>query len=254
MVKEWRLIVDSGNVYYCMALDEAMLTLRARGEAPSTLRLYVISPPAVTIGRFQSLRSALNIGYAVRSGINFTRRITGGGSVLHDTLGEVTYSVVCGESEAPEDVVEAFHWICRGVVKALEKLGLSAEIKGVNDVVVNGRKISGNAQARVKGALLQHGTLMYASRLELLEQALVAPKAKLESHGVKSIVERVTTVQRELGRSVSRSEVLAAMIHGFSEALGVDLIPGRPSSRELELASKLEGERYRQWSWIAKKP
>jgi lipoate-protein ligase A len=250
-VAMWRLIIDEGDVYWNMAMDEAMLLLRDANAIPNTLRIYVIKPSAVTIGYSQSVEEAVDLEFLKRNNISFTRRISGGGSVYHDANGEITYSIVASISDISTDVVESFRIICRGIVYAIKELGVNAEFVPINDVVINGRKVSGNAQARKKNALLQHGTLMYNTDLETLSKALKAPKDKLLRHGVTTILERVTTVSRELGRTVSKDDVIKALIKGFSKALNVNFNPGQYTHEELELARKLV-EKYKSDEWIFK--
>ena len=246
----WRLIIDQGDVYWNMALDEAMLLLREENRIPNTLRLYVFDPSAVTLGYHQKVEDAVDEEYLVRRGVGFTRRITGGGSVYHDKLGEVTYSVVALIDDVSQDIEKSYELICRGLVYAIEELGLEAEFRPVNDVLVSNKKVSGSAQARKRNALLQHGTLMYDTSLEELARCLKAPKEKLDSHRVRSIRERVTTLSLELGRKVTRDEVMKAMIKGFGKALGIrDLKPSKHSPEELKLAQKLRWK-YMSREWI----
>ncbi|WP_236698197.1 lipoate--protein ligase family protein [Pyrodictium occultum] len=238
-----------------MAVDEALLRLRGEGAVPDTLRVYVFNPPAVTIGRFQRLEASVDLEEARRMGIDVVRRFTGGGSVYHDPAGEVTYSIALGLDSLPglRDVEESYRVLCRGVVEALRVLGVEAEFKPVNDVVVAGRKISGNAQARAAGALLQHGTLLYASDLQVMARLLRAPREKLESHGARSIEERVTTVERVLGRRPAREEAALALVEGFRRALGYDTVRLDVLSPEEEsLARRLE-ERYRSSWWLRRR-
>mgnify|MGYP003878362175 FL=1 len=246
----WRLLVGEGDAYWNMALDEALLELKRRGLTRSTLRLYVFKPSAVTIGYFQKIEDSVDLEYAARHGIPVVRRATGGGSVYHDEKGEVTYAVISEVGEVPADIQECYEYICTGLVYALEKLGLKAEFVPINDIVVRGKKISGSAQLRRGRAVLQHGTLMYNTDLETLARVLKVPKEKLREKGISSIYERVTTVSRELGRPVSREEVIDAMIEGFSRALGVELKRGELTSEEIALTRELESKyRSREWNF-----
>lgn len=247
-MERWRLLVGEGDAYWNMALDEALLELRRRGRSPDTVRLYVFKPSAVTIGYFQKVREAVDLEYAEAAGIPVVRRATGGGSVYHDEKGEVTYSIVTAVDKVPRDIVESYRYICRGLVYALEELGLRAEFVPVNDVVVGGKKISGSAQLRRERGILQHGTLMYATDLEVLARVLKAPREKLVARGISSIYERVTTASRELGRRVTREEAVEALRRGFERALGVELVPGSLTEEELELARELV-EKYRSREW-----
>ena len=250
-MKVWRLIIDEGDPFWNMALDEAMLLLKEEGKIPDTLRLYVFKPSAVSIGYFQKVEESVNLEMLDSMGIPFVRRVTGGGSVYHDENGEVTYSVIADLSEFPKDAIESYKAICKGIIYALAELGLEASFIPINDVVVNGRKISGSAQLRKARSLLQHGTLLYDTDLELLSKVLKAPSLKLKSHAVSFIHERVTTVSRELGEPPSKEEVIAALIKGFEMGLGVKLKEERLTEEERGLALKLlKKYRSREWNFM----
>jgi len=252
MVKKWRLLIDVNDCYWNMAMDEAMLLLKDKGVIPNTVRLYVIRPSAVTIGYFQKLKEAVNLEYVTANNIPVVRRITGGGSVYHDEFGEVTYCVVSDISEFPGDVEDSYRKICGALVKAIEKLGLKAEFKPVNDVIVNGKKVSGSAQARKSKALMQHGTLMYDTDLQVLARVLRVPREKLKAHGVASIFERVTTLSRELGRKVRREEVVDALVKSFEKELDIRLVRSNYLREERKLAEELV-KKYRSREWLYKR-
>lgn len=248
------LDVDRGhNVFWQMAFDEALLELRSRGEIGDTLRLYIMNPHAVTVGRFQRISEVVDVEAAKSLGVDITRRITGGGTVYHDPLGEITYSIVV-KAEGPfKDVEKSFAIICRGVLEAVKLLGAQdARYKPVNDILVGGRKVSGSAQARRRGALLQHGTLMYATRLDILERVL-APQIKLlREKGYRGFRDRVTTLSEALHRKFSKEEVVEALVKGFRRALGAELVVDEPSEKELRLVEELE-QRYRDPNWVFKR-
>lgn len=245
----WRLIIDEGNAYRNMAIDEALLILKDRGLIPNTLRLYVFNPSAVTIGYFQRINDSVNIEFIKSNNIDLTRRISGGGSVYHDVGGEVTYSVIAPITEISPNILESYRIICNGLIQAINEFGLKAEFVPINDVTVNNKKISGSAQTRRKIALLQHGTLMYNTNLNVLSESLRAPKEKLKHHKISSIFDRVTTLSIELKRRVHKDEVIHALIKGFSKALNTDFIRGWYSDRELELANELI-DKYKSNEWI----
>jgi len=244
-----RLLRGEGGAVWNMALDEALLNGVNRGVSPPTLRLYVFSPSAVTIGRFQRVREVVDLERAADLGVDVVRRITGGGAVYHDERGEVTYSIVSPISEFPGSVVDSYRRICAGLVRALEIMGLSAEFAPINDVVIGGKKVSGSAQVRRGGALLQHGTLMYATDLDTLASLLRPPREKLRAKGLADVRARVTTVSIELGREVTRAEVEDAMIRGFSEALGAEVEEGDLLEGEEVEARRLALERYGREEW-----
>ncbi|MEM0505671.1 MAG: biotin/lipoate A/B protein ligase family protein [Thermosphaera sp.] len=242
------LDLEGRDAYWQMAIDEALLNLRLSGAIPDTLRIYRFKPSAVTIGYFQAVRDSVNLDYLNAQGIHYTRRITGGGAVYHDSEGELTYSVVMKITGDLRDVMESYRILCSGLVRALRYLGVEAEFAPINDIVVKGRKISGSAQTRRKDTLLQHGTLMYATNVDVLEKALIVPSSKLETKGVRSIRDRVITLREAIGE-VDVSELAAALVKGFSEALGRQAYVSGYGEQELEAASKLR-EKYLDPKWI----
>ena len=229
-----------------MAIDEALLFLRALDRSPDTLRLYIFKPSAITIGYFQSVSDSVNMEYVKENKIPIIRRISGGGSVYHDSKGEVTYSIIVKEDEVPPDYPDAFKFLAMGVIEAARYLGADAYFKPLNDGVINGKKFSGSAQARRLGALLQHGTLMYGTDISILAKCLKAPGIKLRSKSVGSIMERVTTLSSTIGRRLSVDEVIKAMVKGFEKSLNADIFEGTYSKEELALADSL------RWKYLSK--
>lgn len=231
-----------------MAIDEAIMRARTEGRVPDTVRLYAFSPSSVTIGRFQSVVHDVNLDEARKLGIPVVRRITGGGSVFHDEFGEVTYSVVVGEDYHPmlRNVESSYRYLAGPLVDALEELGLEAGFSGLNDIVANGKKISGSAQTRRKGVILQHGTFMYKTRVDVLGRVLRVSNAKLADKGVSSIWERVTTLERE-GINLNRWEAYELLKESFFSAFEPE--EGGLTDYELELAERLVEEKYGNPEW-----
>lgn len=254
-MEEWRLLKTwGGDAYWNMAVDEAMLRARVEGLAPNTVRLYTWNPSAVSIGFFQSLQHEVDVEECRRLGIDIVRRITGGGAVYHDSQGEVTYSVVTSEADLRRmgfdpSIQPSYEALCLGIVKGLRMLGVGAEFKPINDIVVAGRKISGSAQTRRMGVILQHGTLLLKSNLATMFRVLKVSKEKISDKLIKAAEERVTNVFKELGRELGLDEVVEALVSGFEEALGVKLVEGELTRRELSLVEELR-ERYRSRAWL----
>ncbi|ALV62485.1 Lipoate-protein ligase A [Thermococcus sp. 2319x1] len=231
-----------------MAIDEAIMQARIEGKVEDTVRLYVFKPSSITIGRFQSIEHDVNLDKCRELSIPVVRRITGGGSVFHDQYGEITYSVIIGEDfhESLKNIERSYRFLASPLVKALDELGISGGFSGLNDILANGKKISGSAQTRRKGIILQHGTFMYATRLEVLASVLKVSRKKLQDKGVSSIWERVTTLERE-GIRLSRDEVYELLRSKFFEEFPLE--EGELTDYELELAEKLVEERYGNEKW-----
>ncbi len=242
---KWRLLLIDGDAAFNMALDETLLL-----SGKPTLRVYRFRPSAVTIGYFQNIKSSVDLEEIERRGIDLVRRLTGGGAVYHDERGEVTYSVTGPIDLFSKSVEESIRIICKGVVNAIRRLGLNPEFIPINDVVVSGKKVSGSAQTREGNFLLQHGTLMYDTDLEVLTRFIRPPKQKLEDKGIKNILARVTTLSRELGRELSFQEVRGSIIEGFS-FLG-ELEEGKINEKEWKMLKNLE-RKYRSKRWNFKR-
>ncbi len=252
-MQEWRLLpMRIDDAFMSMAIDEALLKLNAEGKSQNTVRFWRWLPSTVSIGCFQSLEREVDIQVAKKYGVDVVRRITGGGAVFHDNGGELTYSVVCGQGDVPADIIESYKLICGGLVRGFERLGLRAEFKPVNDVQVNGKKISGSAQTRRWGSVLQHGTVLISPDVRKMFELLKVSPEKISDKFIASVFERVTTVERELGRKPSFEDVRGAMTEGFGKALGVELVEDEPTKEELELAAKLE-PKYASNEWTRKR-
>ncbi len=250
LANEWRLLpfrID--DAFTSMAIDEALLKLNAEGKSPNTIRFWRWLPSTVSIGCFQSLEREVDLEVAKKYGVAVVRRITGGGAVFHDHSGELTYSVVCKQGDVPDDIIESYRLICGGLVWGLKRLGLQAEFKPVNDVHVNGKKISGSAQTRKWGSVLQHGTILISPDVRLMFELLKVSPEKISDKFIASVYERVTTVERELGRKPTFDEVRAAMVDGFADVLDADFVEGELAQEELGLAKQIE-LKYASKEWL----
>lgn len=248
----WRLLdLYVADAYTQMALDEAILRAVSEGEASNTIRLYRWKPSAVSIGYFQSVEEEVDLEACRRLGVDVVRRITGGGAVYHDYNGEITYSLIAPEDDPriPRNIPESYRVICGCLVRALRRLGLEAEFRPINDILIGGRKISGNAQTRRRGVVLQHGTILIDCDVERMFTVLKVSEEKIRDKLIKAVKERVTSLRRELGREVSFLEVRDALIEGFERGLNIELNPGELSNYELKLMEELR-KRYKSREWL----
>jgi lipoate-protein ligase A len=234
-----------------MAIDEAIAIARLKEDTPNTIRLYRWNPSAVSIGYFQSIQKEVNVKACQEFGIDIIRRITGGGAVYHDYNGEITYSIVVPEnnSKIPRDILASYELICNAIVKGLSKLGVEAKFKPINDIVAGNKKISGNAQTRRHGVILQHGTILVDSDLKRMFQVLNVSNAKISDKLIQAAEERVTNLRRYLGRKVSFEESREALIHGFESILDIRVEQGDLTPAEEELVKELK-KKYSSHEWV----
>jgi len=253
----WRLVgLDVYDCYMNMAIDEAILRRMSAGLASNTLRFYRWKPSAVSIGYFQTVEQEVNLEHCRKFGIDVVRRITGGGAVFHAFDGELTYSLIVrrDEGRVPNDISESYEVICGGIVTGLRRLGVEAEFKPINDIIVNGRKISGSAQTRRRGVVLQHGTVLLKVDVRTMFSALKVSGEKISDKMIKSVEERVTSLSGELGRDVGFDEVFEALKYGFGKALGVEFLESKLDEEELKLASDIRDEKYKTKWWNFSRP
>jgi len=252
MIEEWRLL-DTGlrDAFYNMALDEAIAIARSKNLVPDTLRFFRWEPSAVSIGYFQSMEEEVDTAACDERGVSYIRRRTGGGAVYHDRDGELTYSLMANQEHRliSRDFQETYKVLCSGVVLGLSLLGIAADFKPINDIVVGGRKISGNAQTRGMNVVHQHGTILREVDPSTMFRVLKVPNEKIRDKLIGSVEERVTSVNTVLGREVGFKELKEALIHGFQDAFRITLVQGDLLRFEERLAAKLGKEKYASEGW-----
>jgi len=232
-----------------MAVDRAILVANSEGKVPPTVRFYGWMPPAISIGYFQSLTDEIDLDTCKKLGVNYVRRITGGGAVFHDK--ELTYSIVIPEShpEIPKNIMKSYGRICGAVIKGLKHLGIESEYVPINDIITGGRKISGNAQTRKLETVLQHGTVLMDVDVDKMFSLLKVPNEKIKDKLIADVKQRVTSIKHILGKDVIFEEVAKAMKKGFEEEFHIELIEGKLSKEELALAKKFEKECFSAKDW-----
>jgi lipoate-protein ligase A len=238
-----------------MAIDEAIVAARIEGLVPNTLRLYRWKPSAVSVGRFQSVANEVQVENCRQHGIDIVRRITGGGTVYHDSNDEITYSVIASEKDfGTTDVIQAYHAICKALIEAAKILGVNADFnpgdpKNCPNIAANGKKISGSAQFHKSGVLLQHGTFLLDVDLQRMFTFLRVPWARTV-HDVACVAQdRITSIRNELNQNVNPQEAYEALTEGFEKALNIQLTDESLSDHEQQLTSKLRTGKFSTDEW-----
>ena len=169
------------SLAFYLAMEE-FVAREVEGEAFFVWRVE----PTVIYGRNQVLENEVNLEYCREHGVDIVRRKSGGGCVYSD-LGNIMVSYISRRG----DVSEVFDRYMTALTEALRALGVPAEKSGRNDILVEGRKVSGNAFHQLPDRSIVHGTLLYSTDLEALTEAIRPPVEKLQRHGVESVRQRV---------------------------------------------------------------
>jgi len=239
-----RVIFDKKNkAYWNMALDESLL-IHLNDIGP-TLRLYGWNPAAISIGYFQSLEEEVDVERAKDLGVDLVRRITGGGAVYHKW--ELTYSIVLPPPKGK--ILDSYRLIEKGLIEAFKSLGIEAKYSGINDIEVQGKKISGNAQTRKYGGLLQHGTILIDVDIEEMFTLLKVPNEKIRDKMIKSVKDRVTSL-RALGIEMDFQELQKIVAEGFKKVLDAELYEEKLNKDVIKKAKELEVHKYASREWL----
>jgi len=225
-----------------LAIEEYLLN--TMDVEKDSFLLFYINEPAIIIGKNQNTAEEINTDYVDSNGVHVVRRLSGGGAVYHD-LGNLNYSFITTDDG---NSFRNFRKFTEPVVKALQNLGVNAELSGRNDLMVEGRKISGNAQFSTRGRMFSHGTLMFDTEIEAVVSALNVSKEKIESKGIKSIRSRVANISEFLKEPMTVTEFRSAILHSLFE--------GEENVKYWELTEEdwdniraLSKKRYGNWDW-----
>ncbi|MEK4010443.1 lipoate--protein ligase [Peribacillus sp. FSL M8-0224] len=209
-----------------------------------TYLLFYINRPSIIIGRNQNTIEEINSDYVDKKGITVVRRLSGGGAVYHD-LGNLNFSFITKDDG---DSFHNFKKFTQPVVETLEKLGIHAELSGRNDILAEGKKISGNAMFSTKGRMFSHGTLLFQSEMDHIVSALKVKKDKIESKGIKSIRSRVGNIADFLKEPMSVEEFRSFLLQNIFKDNG-KVTEYVLTETDWEKIHEISEDRYQNWEW-----
>jgi len=240
------LFVDNGGTTDArlnLALEEHVLRNKVTED---DLLLFYVNAPAIIIGRNQNTIEEINSDLVDARGVRVVRRVSGGGAVYHD-LGNLNFSFMTRDVNTRFNRYDLFN---KPVVEVLRELGVPAEIGGRNDILANGRKISGNAQFATAGRMFSHGTLLLDSNLDDVTATLKPKPGKVESKGVKSIRSRVANISEFLSEPIFVDELRDRILERIFGARDRALIPSLViNAADWQAARELVERRYGNWNW-----
>lgn len=237
MIPYYYLETGSHDPFYNLAFEEYVLMNKTEGD-------YLIlwqNENTVVVGQNQNTEEEINRPFVESHHINVVRRMTGGGAVYHD-LGNLNYSFITDAGEVSQLSIGRF---TAPVVQALKELGLKAEASGRNDILVEGKKVSGTAQRLWKNRILHHGTLLFDSDPDMICNALKVSMEKFQSKSVKSVANRVGNIRDFLPVDMDMEEFWAFL----RESLCGRVIDVKLTDEELDKVRKIKLEKYDTWEW-----
>ncbi|CDZ74594.1 lipoate-protein ligase A [Peptoniphilus sp. ING2-D1G] len=234
------LYLETGSTdpYYNLAFEDYVLS----NKRDENYLILWQNKNTIVIGKNQNPRAEINYEYLKGKDVKIVRRKTGGGAVYHD-LGNLNYSLIV-EADDSENLI--FKNFMKPMLDCLKNLGLKAEISGRNDIVIEGKKVSGTAQRLLKGRLLNHGTLLFNSNLLEVADALNVDPKKYKSKGINSVKSRVGNISEFLKEEMTLKEFWLYIRNYFIENSSqiIEL-----SNKEKEQIRELADEKYSDWNW-----
>ena len=224
-----------------LALEEYCLRNLDPG---SEYLLFYINRPSIIIGRHQNPFQEFNQELARKKSILAVRRISGGGAVYHDP-GNLNFSFI---TDFTEEKLDYFKTLIKPILNTLQHLGVPAKLTGKNNILVDGKKVSGNSQHTNMRRMLSHGTLLFDSDLDILQRVLSSNLAITNSRAVSSIKSKVTHISKHLRRPMGMDAFRAEMVGGMSEVFG-ELIEYRLTAEDWEAVDLLAQKKYKSWDW-----
>lgn len=199
---------------------------------------------AIIVGKHQNTMAEINVDYVKERGIKVVRRLSGGGAVYHD-LGNLNFTFTrTGENT---EVVD-FERYTKPIIEVLNNLGVAAKFEGRNDLTIDGKKFSGNAEHVFKNKVLHHGTILYSSEMKDVSGALKINPLKYKDRAVKSIPKRVTNVTEHLKAPMSlddfSKEIMEHVLKTFDDAKLYEF-----TDEDIAKIQKIRDEKYATWEW-----
>jgi lipoate-protein ligase A len=199
---------------------------------------------AIIIGKHQNTLSEINLEYVTEKGIKVVRRISGGGAVFHD-LGNLNFTFIRnGEAGNLVD----FKKFTLPIIEVLQKMGVDAKFEGRNDITIDGKKFSGNAEHVWKNRTLHHGTILFSSVIADLSKALKVNPLKFKDKAVKSVRSRVTNVSGHLKEKMDVTEFSRRVMEHIMEKYD-DSVFYEFTAKDIKKIEEIRDEKFSTWEW-----
>lgn len=229
---------DKTNPYFNLAMEEYFLK-----NFCDDIFILWRNEPSIIVGKNQNTLSEINIEYVKENNIPVVRRQSGGGAVFHD-LGNINFTFIANDKKGFSD----FKRFTQPIINLLRTLDIDATFSGRNDLLIDGKKFSGNAQYNYKNRVMHHGTLLFSSQISDLSNALKVKPIKFEGKGIKSVKSRVTNIREHLKKDISILE--------FKDLIINYLLNTNSNNKTYDLTNDgidniwlLANNKYNSWEW-----
>ena len=192
---------ETRRLSFYLAMEEYVAS--QKGDSEEAFFLWQVEP-TVIFGRHQVIENEVNIPYCREHGIQFYRRKSGGGCVYADKSNVMMSYITCSD-HVKTTFQEYMHMVC----SMLRELGLEATSTENNDILIGGRKVSGNAFYHLPGRSIVHGTMLFDTAMQHMLQAITPPTQKLNKHGVESVRQRITLLKEHTNLSIEQFKQFA---------------------------------------------
>jgi lipoate-protein ligase A len=230
-------ISDSNDPYFNLATEEYLLK-----NYSDDILMFYINEPCIVIGKHQNLLSEINLPFTIENNIKLARRISGGGTVYQDS-NNINFSFIQKNSNIERINFEIF---IAPIINTLNSLGLNAYFSERHDILIDDKKVSGNAMHVYRNRVLSHGTLLYNSDLNHLSLALKNRPEKYADKSIKSVKSKVANINIYLNSDLSTLEFCQLLLKAIMS--DVDLNTNL-NLEEIKNINKLSNEKFKSWDW-----
>ncbi len=229
----------STNPYFNFALEYYLI--KEKQLPDERIFIFWRTKPTLMIGRYQNTIEEINEKFVRDHKIHVVRRITGGGTIYTD-LGGWQFSFITKGRASQID----FTKYISPIIDGLKKMGVKAEFNSRNDLVIKGKKISGNAQCMANQYTLHHGSLLYDTDLEQMMKCIRVDEHKIISKGIKSVRDRVTNISDHLPKAANELEFKEQMVASIMDGSDKEYLL---TSSDIERINAISKEKFENWEW-----
>lgn len=236
------IINNSNNPFFNHAAEEYLMK-----NFDEEIFMLWINVPSILIGRNQNTLSEINLDFINKNNIFVVRRLSGGGAVYND-LDNINFTFIAHRSSSYTKTENKFEKFALPIINALKSLGINAKFTGRNDITIDDKKISGNAQYLLKNKILHHGTLLYNCDIAKLSSALKNKNIKFVDKSIKSISSRVTNIAPYMKDKMTTQEFKNYLKNYIIKTYNIEKIY-KFHNKDIEKINKISKKKFETWEW-----